>query len=306
MLPLIYHASYSQLALPPHHRFPVSKYALLHQYLLDNRLANPSQFHAPFPMRAEEVMQVHQQGYVEQFIQGRLAPAAIRRIGFPWHTQLVERTLHSLSGTRLTSQLALNTGIALHLAGGYHHAHYDFGSGYCIFNDLIIAAHQMLTEQQLHKVLIFDCDVHQGDGTATLSHQHPGIISCSIHCKENFPSRKQHSHHDIELLKGSNDLAYQETVEQTLELLIRLHQPDLIIYDAGVDIHQDDDLGYLQISQDGLYRRDMTVLSLAKAAKIPLAAVIGGGYSRNSRQLSQRHSQLFIAANQVWQSTLQT
>jgi len=230
-------------------------------------------------------MQVHHRDYVEQFIDGTLATSALRRIGFPWSEALVERTLHSVAGTSLTTALALQTGIALHLTGGYHHAHYEFGSGYCIFNDLIIAARKLIAEQQLHKILIFDCDVHQGDGTATLSQLHQGIISCSIHCKDNFPS------------------AYLDTVEQTLELLIRLHQPDLILYDAGVDIHQDDDLGHLKISQQGLYQRDITVLSIAKAANIPVAAVIGGGYSRDALQLSQRHSQLFIAANHLWLHT---
>ncbi|MCG9963920.1 histone deacetylase family protein [Shewanella cutis] len=303
MIPLVYHASYSKLALPAHHRFPTTKYAHLYQFLLDNQLATPTQFHTPTPMTAEEIMQVHHRDYVEQFIDGTLATSALRRIGFPWSEALVERTLHSVAGTSLTTALALQTGIALHLTGGYHHAHYEFGSGYCIFNDLIIAARKLIAEQQLHKILIFDCDVHQGDGTATLSQLHQGIISCSIHCKDNFPSRKQHSHYDIELVKGTNDSAYLDTVEQTLELLIRLHQPDLILYDAGVDIHQDDDLGHLKISQQGLYQRDITVLSIAKAANIPVAAVIGGGYSRDALQLSQRHSQLFIAANHLWLHT---
>lgn len=300
MIPLVYHASYSKLALPSHHRFPTTKYANLRQYLFDNQLATPAQFHAPIAMTAQDVMQVHQKEYVEQFIAGTLPTAALRRIGFPWSEALVERTLHSVAGTTLTASLAIEHGISLHLTGGYHHAHYDFGSGYCIFNDLIIAAQKVTAEKQLHRVLIFDCDVHQGDGSATLSHRHNEIISCSIHCKENFPSRKQSSHHDIELSKGADDKAYIETVEQTLALLIRIHQPDLILYDAGVDIHQDDDLGLLNISQEGLFRRDLTVLSMAKSANIPIAAVIGGGYSRDTLQLSQRHSQLFIAANHLW------
>lgn len=245
-------------------------------------------------------MQVHQREYVEQLIAGTLPTAALRRIGFTWSEALVERTLHSVAGTTLTASLAINQGIGLHLTGGYHHAHYDFGSGYCIFNDLILAAKNAIASQQVHKVLIFDCDVHQGDGSATLSQRHQGIISCSIHCKENFPSRKQHSHHDIELTKGSDDNLYLETVEQTLALLIRIHQPDLILYDAGVDIHHNDDLGLLNISQEGLFRRDLTVLSMAKSENIPIAAVIGGGYSRDALQLSQRHSQLFIAANHLW------
>ncbi|MCU8034196.1 MULTISPECIES: histone deacetylase [unclassified Shewanella] len=300
LIPLVYHASYSKLALPPHHRFPTTKYAHLRQYLLDNHIATTAQFHAPTAMTAEDVMQVHQREYVGQFIAGTLPTAALRRIGFPWSEALVERTLHSVAGTTLTASLAINQGIALHLTGGYHHAHYDFGSGYCIFNDLILAARNAIASHQVHKVLIFDCDVHQGDGSATLSHQHQGIISCSIHCKENFPNRKQHSHYDIELTKGSDDNLYLETVEQTLALLIRIHQPDLILYDAGVDIHQNDDLGLLNISQEGLFRRDLTVLSMAKSENIPIAAVIGGGYSRDALQLSQRHCQLFIAANHLW------
>ncbi|EGM70353.1 histone deacetylase [Shewanella sp. HN-41] len=300
MIPLVYHASYSKLALPSHHKFPTTKYANLRQYLFDNQLATPAQFHAPIAMTAQDVMQVHQKEYVEQFITGTLPTMALRRIGFPWSEALVERTLHSVAGTTLTASLAIEHGISLHLTGGYHHAHYDFGSGYCIFNDLIIAAQKVIAAKQLHSVLIFDCDVHQGDGSATLSHRHNGIISCSIHCKENFPSRKQSSHYDIELSKGVDDKAYIETVEQTLALLIRIHQPDLILYDAGVDIHQNDDLGLLNISQEGLFRRDLTVLSIAKSANIPIAAVIGGGYSRDALQLSQRHSQLFIAANHLW------
>ncbi|QYJ77696.1 histone deacetylase family protein [Shewanella acanthi] len=303
MIPLVYHPSYSKLALPAHHRFPTTKYARLQQYLLDNQLAMPEQFFAPSPMTAEDIIQVHQREYVEQFIAGTLPAPALRRIGFPWSEALVERTLHSLSGTSLTANKALSHGIALHLTGGYHHAHYDFGSGYCIFNDLILAAKRIIDEHQLHRVLIFDCDVHQGDGSATMSHQHQGIISCSIHCKQNFPSRKQESHHDIELAKGTDDKQYLETVEQSLDLLIRMYQPDLILYDAGVDIHQDDDLGHLLVSQNGIYQRDLAVVGMAKSANVPVAAVIGGGYSRDELQLSQRHSQLFIAANQLWHQT---
>lgn len=299
-LPLVYHASYSKLALPSHHRFPSSKFQRLHQYLLENGLARPSQFHTPVPVTSTDLYTIHDKLYVDNVLAGTLETSAMRRIGFVWSQMLIERTLHSVAGTALCAQLAMSTGAALHLSGGYHHAHHEFGSGYCIFNDLLYAATTVLQHNNIDTVLIFDCDVHQGDGSATMSHRHDGVISCSIHCKENFPARKQSSHYDIELPRGTTDDAYVETVSQTLAYLIRLHSPDLILYDAGVDIHQDDDLGHLAISNDGIFARDLAVLSQAKAAKIPIAAVIGGGYSKQALELVLRHSQLFIAAKQLW------
>jgi acetoin utilization deacetylase AcuC-like enzyme len=299
-IPLVYHASYSRLALPSHHRFPVTKYQDLYQYLLDSGLAGPGQFHQSEPVCLDALCQIHAPDYVQDILNGTLDPKAMRRIGFPWSEDLVSRTLHSVGGTALTARLALDSGIALHLSGGYHHAHHDFGSGYCLFNDLVFAAWQAIDQHGLDKVLIFDCDVHQGDGSATLSRRHAGIISSSLHCQQNFPARKQDSHYDIELPRGTHDETYLETVSQTLAYLIRLEQPDLILYDAGVDIHTDDSLGQLAISDNGLLSRDLTVLSQAKAASIPLGAVIGGGYSKQRLELIKRHSQLFIAANQIW------
>ena len=179
-----------------------------------------------------------------------------------------------------------------------------FGSGFCIFNDLVIAARSTIDSGKADKVLIFDCDVHQGDGTATLTQGgHSDIISCSIHCAQNFPSRKQQSDHDIALDKGCTDKQYLEHIQQILPYLIRIHQPDLIIYDAGVDIHQHDDLGYFAISNQGVLDRDKQVISIAKMHNIPLAAVIGGGYSRSEAELTIRHSQLLVAGpNELWAS----
>ena len=303
MIPLVYHASYSLLALPDSHRFPRTKYQALYHYLLQQQLAVPDQFFAPAPVTYTQLCTVHNASYVQSLLTGNIEHNAMRRIGFPWSESLITRTLHSIAGTALCASLAKERGIAIHLSGGYHHAHHDFGSGYCLFNDLIFAATQALQHPDIDTVLIFDCDVHQGDGTATMSHAHEGIISCSIHCRENFPARKQSSHYDVELKKGAQDEDYLQTVEQTLQYLIRLHQPDLILYDAGVDIHNNDDLGHLQITNNGIYQRDYRVLSQAKAAKIPIAAVIGGGYSKDTLELVIRHSQLFLAANQIWPST---
>ena len=299
MLPLIYHASYSKLALPSKHRFPATKYLYLYQYLLEQGIAQQSQFIAAEKVSAEKLSSIHCHLYASQFINGTLDAKSMRRIGFPWSETLVERTLRSVAGTELTCLKALESECALHLSGGYHHAHHQFGSGFCIFNDLVYAAQQMLLRSDIETVLIFDCDVHQGDGTATIAASFDNIITCSIHCQQNFPARKQQSNYDIELLRGTTDAHYLETVSQTLDYLIRLHQPDLIIYDAGVDIHTDDNLGYLDISTDGIFNRDKEVIQQAKSAQIPIACVIGGGYSNSIDLLNIRHSQLFLAANTV-------
>ena len=300
LIPFVYHASYSQLALPDNHRFPTSKYQLLYEYAISQKLLFVEQHHSPTKINIEELYLTHDPQYVDGFINGTLEAKLMRRIGFPWSEALVNRTLYAVNGTKLAVDLAYQHKLAIHLTGGYHHAHQDFGSGFCIFNDLIIAAKHAITHHEADKVLIFDCDVHQGDGTATLSAKYSQIISCSIHCQQNFPSRKQHSTHDIDLPKECNDTDYIQIVENVLPYLINLYKPDLILYDAGVDIHQDDDLGYLSISNQGIFVRDKLVLSLAHKHKIPIVSVIGGGYSKKPELLTQRHSQLLIAANDVF------
>ncbi|ABL99452.1 histone deacetylase [Shewanella amazonensis] len=301
MIPLVYHTSYSKLVLPPKHQFPITKYAHLRQHLLEYGHALEAQFVSPDPVDATFIKGVHDSDYVDAFLNGTLSPQAIRRLGFPLSHALVERTLHSLGGSLLTAKLAMSRGIALHLAGGYHHAHRDFGSGYCVFNDLVLAARHLIDEGHASRVMILDCDVHQGDGTATLCADMDDIISVSVHCDSNFPSRKPASDYDVPLPKGLEDDDYLDALEQVFQYLLHLEKPDVILYDAGVDVHHDDRLGHLNISTQGLLRRDKLVITMARNAGLPLAAVIGGGYSANPLHLSERHSQLFIAANQVWQ-----
>ncbi|MCL1036681.1 histone deacetylase [Shewanella submarina] len=300
MIPLVYHASYSQLALPPNHRFPVSKYQHLRDWLMANGHAIPSQFVSPTPVNEQQLGVIHHPDYVHGFFNNQLDPRVMRRIGFPWSEQLLERTRHAVAGTQLAAMQALEYGAALHLSGGYHHAHTDFGSGFCVFNDLILAARSAIDSGRANKVLILDCDVHQGDGTAAMGQRYGDIITCSFHAGRNFPARKQLSDHDIEFADGCDDSEYLATVESVSTYLIRLCQPDLMLYDAGVDIHQDDDLGYLSVSTEGLYKRDSIILSAASEHNIPVAAVIGGGYSKDPMALTQRHSQLFFAANQIF------
>jgi acetoin utilization deacetylase AcuC-like enzyme len=220
----------------------------------------------------------------------------MRRIGFPWSEQLVQRTLTAAAGTVLTAQLALKHGKALNLTGGYHHAFSNYGSGFCMVNDLYLAALAMLDHADIDKVLIFDCDVHQGDGTAKLAANNPAVYTVSLHGEKNFPHRKQFSDLDFPIARGITDTDYLVTVEQALSMALAYSQPDAVIYDAGVDIHENDDLGHLMISTEGVYKRDKMVFDACAARNLPVAAVIGGGYQRDIDALVDVHLQLFKAA----------
>lgn len=291
---LVYHSCYSELSLPERHRYPITKYQALYQTLLGSGLPE-TLFSTPQPIAACELELIHDKTYIDSICNGTISAQAMRRIGFPWSQPLVNRSLISVAGTRLCAQLALSRGISLHLSGGYHHARHAEGAGFCVFNDLAFAAKSVLS-QGISKVLIFDLDVHQGDGTAGIFASDPAIITASIHCEKNFPARKICSDWDIGLAKDCTDAVYLETVHQSLETLLNWHQPELVLYDAGVDIHQQDELGLLDISTEALYQRDLLVFNACRSRGIPVAAVIGGGYQRDITALTQLHLQLFKAA----------
>jgi acetoin utilization deacetylase AcuC-like enzyme len=291
---MLYHPCYSELQLPQQHRYPIAKYRTLYKHLLNIGVPDTA-FSQSQAISTEVLSQFHCPDYIRQLREGTLDAKAMRRIGFPWSAQLFQRSLYSVGGTVQTAQAALSRGIALHLSGGYHHAFYAEGSGFCLFNDLVVAAKTLL-KQGLDKILIIDLDVHQGDGSAVMLADEPRIISCSVHCDKNFPARKQASDWDIGLAKECTDQHYLEAIEQSLHSLLSWHQPDLVIYDAGVDIHRQDELGLLNISTPALYQRDLLVLQSCVQKSIPVAAVIGGGYQRNINALVQLHLQLFKAA----------
>jgi acetoin utilization deacetylase AcuC-like enzyme len=291
---LVYHPCYSELTLPERHRYPITKYRELYQQLLT--LAVPTTaFTRPNSITTQELQLSHCANYIAAIQHGTLCPKAMRRIGFPWSDALFQRSLYSLGGGLTTAQLAMQQGIAIHLTGGYHHAFAAEGSGFCLFNDLVFSAHSML-KKGVEKILIFDLDVHQGDGTAHMLADEPRIISSSIHCEKNFPARKQMSDWDVGVAKDCSDDEYLATVAESLDTLIRLHQPELVIYDAGVDCHQDDELGLLNLTTQTIFQRDLLVLNRCYQQQIPVAAFIGGGYQRNIKALVQLHLQLFKAA----------
>lgn len=298
MTPLVFHPIYSQLDLPDRHRFPIEKYVGIRDELIRRGIAS-TRFVQPTPIDDDVLTAFYSNDYVEALTQGNLDKKAMRRIGFPWSAQLIERTRTAVAGTQLTAKLALDEGRALNLTGGYHHAFNDFGSGFCLFNDLYIAAKTMQQAKDIDNVLIVDLDVHQGDGTAKLAENDRDIFTLSIHGEKNFPYRKQQSDLDIGLAKGTGDDEYLTTLDEAIGVALRQFQPDAIIYDAGVDVHVNDDLGHLNISTEGVYQRDQRVFALADKLGVPIAAVIGGGYQRDIAALVDVHIQLYRAAGVI-------
>ena len=298
MIPLIFDPIYSQLDLPERHRFPIDKYRTLRDLLLSLGAA-PTQFLRPKALRPETLGGALCADYIGRFVRGELDRQAMRRIGFPWSEQLAKRTFTAVGGTILAGVLSLERGRAINLTGGYHHAFYDYGAGFCIVNDLYLSALNLIQNHGVERVLIFDCDVHQGDGTASLASARDDVFTVSIHGEKNFPFRKQQSDLDVALPQGAGDDVYLCAVEAALEKALSAFRPDAVIYDAGADVHADDDLGHFELSTQGVYQRDQLVLGRCAALDLPVSAVIGGGYQRDMAALSDVHLQLFRAAGVV-------
>jgi len=299
-LPLIYHPNYV-VPMPPDHRFPMEKFKKLYELLLNDRVADPSQFHVPDRPPQAWIELVHTADYVNAYCSGTLDPKAQRRIGLPWSPELVNRTCTAVGGTILTAQLALKSGLACNTAGGTHHAFPSYGSGFCIFNDLAIASRVLQELELVKKILIVDLDVHQGDGTALIFQSDPSVFTFSMHCEINFPGTKQQSDLDVPLSEGMEDDEYLQTLAQYLPDLLTEVKPDLVLYDAGVDPHLGDRLGKLALTDSGLYRREMQVLTTCVSQGFPVACVIGGGYAEDMDALVYRHSIVHRAATEVFQ-----
>ena len=292
---LYYHPLYSDLILPERHRFPIQKYKLL-KTEIENLGVSAIHFQEPKKVTKSQLSLCHNQTYINNFLNGTLSNKAIKKMGFPYSNELVERTLLSVGASIQSSEHALKHGFSANLSGGYHHAYSDYGSGFCIFNDLAIAAAHLINTEQADTVLIFDCDVHQGDGTAQITQNHNQIITCSIHCEQNFPRNKQESTYDFALPAKTADDEYLATLRQALDFCVRIHNPDIILYNAGADIYTKDELGLFNISLNGVYERDLFVLNFCKQHQISLMCALGGGYQRNLSSLINVHKQLFKAA----------
>ena len=292
--PLVYHPAYS-VPLPEGHRFPMAKFRLLLEVLLRQGLARPERIHRPLPAPRRWLERVHHRRYHEALAQGTLTQAEVRRLGLPPSPALVRRSWLAVGGTVLTARLAMEEGVACHLAGGTHHAFPDHGSGFCVFNDCAVAATVLLAEKRVERLMVVDLDVHQGDGTATIFRDDPRVFTFSAHGAANFPLHKPPGDLDLPLPDGLEDGDYLKAVGCRLPGLLEQVRPDLVLYNAGVDPHRDDRLGRLCLSDAGLLARDRLVLESCLQRRIPVATVIGGGYDRLAA-LAERHALVVRAA----------
>ncbi|MEM6836486.1 MAG: histone deacetylase [Cyanobacteria bacterium P01_C01_bin.120] len=277
------------------------KFGLLRDLLVKDGVISTAQIYQPGAPPQSWIEQIHTPEYVQAYCTGTLDAKAQRRIGLPWSPNLVKRTCTATGGTILTAKLALSHGLACNTAGGTHHAFPNYGSGFCIFNDLAIAARLLLDQNRVQRLLIFDLDVHQGDATAWIFRDEPRVFTFSIHCGVNFPRQKQISDWDVPLAEGMGNEEYLSKVRAYLPQVLSQVHPDLVFYDAGADVHQRDRLGKLALTNTGLYERDRLVLKTCVAAGYPVACVIGGGYDKNMVDLVYRHSLLHRAAVTVYQ-----
>jgi acetoin utilization deacetylase AcuC-like enzyme len=287
----IFYSDHFPLPLPPKHRFPVRKYALLRQAVTAAGLVPPDDLVVPEPAADEQILRAHDADYLRRVKSGQLMPRDIRRIGLPWSPELVERARRSAGGTIEACRAALQDGISVNLAGGTHHAFRDHGQGFCLFNDIAIAARAMQAERRVRRVVVLDCDVHQGNGTAAIAADDPTIFTFSIHSEQNFPLRKERSDLDIGLDDGTGDVAYLDALEAGVRRALDLADADLAIYVAGADPYEGDLLGRLALSKAGLAERDRLVLGLCRRAGVPVAIVMAGGYGRRVQDTVDIHFQ---------------
>ena len=292
MLHIVHHADYVA-PRPASGSFVFDKYRLVMEAIREH--APLHQVHAPEPMGREWIEAVHDTDYVEQVLTATVPRAKERRIGFPVSAAIASRVCYTSGGTWLAARLALQHGYAANSAGGSHHALGDTGAGYCVFNDLAIAANRLLAEGDARRILIVDLDVHQGDGTAVLLAGREDVFTLSIHSERNFPTRNARSSRDIALPDAVEDDGYLAILDAALNEILLSFEPDLLLYQAGVDPHVDDRLGRLALSDAGLEQRERMVIRRARDRGIPVASALGGGYGRDHRAVALRHARSMIA-----------
>lgn len=299
-VPPFVHSPAYRAEMTADHRFPMNKFQRLAEILVEDGLVSPGGFHEPQSASAELLSGAHERAYVDAALERRLDPAAVRRIGLPMTPAMILRARTAAAGTVLAARLALRHGLACNTAGGSHHAGRAHGAGYCIFNDVAVAARALLDEGAVERVLVVDLDVHQGDGTAEIFAGDPRVFTFSMHAAKNFPARKVAGDLDVELPDGLEDQPYLDRLSAALPHLFEQVRPQLVLYIGGVDPHQDDRLGRLSLSDEGLLRRDLYVLESALARGVPTAGVLGGGYDKDIDRIARRHSTLHRAAAEAW------
>lgn len=291
MLHVVHHVDY-MVPPPASGSFKFDKYQLVMVALREwgREYGNSITEHAPESMPREWLEAVHDPAYVDAVFRAQVSREKERRIGFPVTSRIASRVRHTNGGTWLAAKLAMQHGYAANSAAGSHHALHDTGAGYCVFNDLAVVSNRLIAEGDAARILIVDCDVHQGDGTASLTAGRDDIFTFSIHAEKNFPVRKARSSCDVNLPDGAGDDAYMDALERNLAPIFADFAPDLVLYQAGVDPHVDDRLGRLALTDEGLARRDRFVIGEARRRGLPVASALGGGYGTDQREVADRHA----------------
>ena len=299
----IFYSDEFDFPLPRGHHFPLKKFRLLREAVERAAIVPPENLIVPPPVTDEQVLRAHSPDYLNRVVTGQLSKKELRRIGLPWSPELVERVRYSAGGTVAACRAALVDGVSVNLAGGTHHAYRDRGQGYCLFNDIIIAARTMQAEDRAQRVVVLDCDVHQGNGTAALAADDPTIFTFSIHNQQNFPLQKEASDLDIGLDDGTGDEEYLAALEEGIPHALAAADADLAIYLAGADPHEKDLLGRFKLTKEGLATRDRMVFSACREMSLPIAVTIAGGYGSRIRNTVDIHLQtVYIALEtaQAW------
>lgn len=294
-----FYSDHFTIPLPANHRFPIEKYSRLRKQIIKYGIVARQELYVPEAASDEQIILAHQASYFKRVVSGSLSEKEIRRIGFPWSPELVERSRRSVGGTIAACRSAIDQGVAVNLAGGTHHAHAGFGSGYCLLNDCAIAARTMQAESSVKNVAIIDCDVHQGDGSAAIFSGDASVYTFSIHGARNFPFHKQKSDLDLPLEDGTGDREYLQTLQSALIHISAGFHANLAIYLAGADPFKGDRLGRLSLSKAGLIQRDQMVLEHCKSLGIPVAIVLAGGYGRSIDDTIEIHANTVELAAQI-------
>jgi acetoin utilization deacetylase AcuC-like enzyme len=291
----VFHPGY-HTPLPPGHPFPMSKYPLLRDRILDEKLIAPHDILEPTLLDRSTLGLVHTEEYLDKLSGPGLSGREERRLGLPWSSALWLRVQLACAGTLLAAYTARREGLAANLAGGTHHAFADHAEGFCVLNDVGVAIRKLQTEHLAIRALIVDLDVHQGNGTAALFAGDPSVFTFSMHGARNYPLQKMQSSLDIALPDGSHDELYLEELTRHLPRAMDAAQPDIAFYLAGVDVAAGDRYGRLALSDDGILRRDSYVIETLRSGGVPLAMVLGGGYASSRERTVELHLQLFRAA----------
>ena len=315
---LCFYSDLFVLPLPEHHRFPMAKYRLLRERLVADGVVSQSDLHVPEAVTLDELRLAHSPSYVEAVVRGRLLPHEQRRIGFPWSEMMVERSRRSAGATLAAARAALAATAArpavstqslfsANLAGGTHHAFADRGEGYCVFNDVAVAARVLLRDAAIRRAVVVDCDVHQGNGTAAIFRNDPTVYTLSFHGEKNFPFKKEISDRDVTFNDGAGDEEYLHALSIHVPDVLDQHQPDLVFYLAGADPYEGDRLGRLKMTVEGLRGRDRFVLESCRNRGIPVAIAMSGGYAPDVDAIVTIHTNTIreavaVSCTDLWRS----